>query len=61
MKTYLLSIATLTLALGVSSCGSEEKKVEETVEIPMVEVSQVYEQSVPQIKQYNTGCLPNRL
>ncbi|MBQ4344785.1 MAG: efflux RND transporter periplasmic adaptor subunit [Muribaculaceae bacterium] len=52
MRTYLLSIATLTLALGVSSCGSEEKKVEETVEIPMVEVSQVYEQSVPQIKQY---------
>lgn len=51
MRTYLLSIATLTLALGCHLVALK-KKVEETVEIPMVEVSQVYEQSVPQIKQY---------
>lgn len=52
MRAYFLHVAAVSLVLGMTSCGSEKETKIEVEELPIVEVSQVHSQNVPQVNQY---------
>lgn len=52
MRAYFLHVAAASLVLGMTSCGSEKETKTEVEELPIVEVSQVHSQNVPQVNQY---------
>ncbi len=52
MRAYFLHAAAVSLVLGMTSCGSEKETKIEVEELPIVEVSQVHSQNVPQVNQY---------
>ena len=57
IKSHLLSIAAISLALGACTSG-EEKKAVEVEQLPIVKTAKVYAEEVPQIINYTATVEP---